>query len=166
MNWEALGAIGDLVGGLAVVVTLGYLALQVRSANVATADANRLARAAGVRELLKAVATDDGLRESINAMDAPSLAFHERYAEAFGVRIDQAQRAEYYCEYFFWLHWGQFASSNEERDLAELRNIANSFYRIPYVRYSWDHSPYVKSLLDPSFVRFIDGVLENEAPES
>jgi hypothetical protein len=30
MNWEALAAIAQIVGSLAVVVTLGYLALQVR----------------------------------------------------------------------------------------------------------------------------------------
>jgi len=30
MNWEAIGAIGDLVGGVAVIATLIYLALQVR----------------------------------------------------------------------------------------------------------------------------------------
>jgi len=30
MNWEAIGAIGDFVGGLAVVLTLIYVAFQVR----------------------------------------------------------------------------------------------------------------------------------------
>ena len=30
MNWEALGAIGELVGAAAVVLTLGYLAVQIR----------------------------------------------------------------------------------------------------------------------------------------
>jgi len=30
MNWEALGAIGEIVGAVAVVLTLGYLALQIR----------------------------------------------------------------------------------------------------------------------------------------
>jgi hypothetical protein len=30
MNWEALGAIGEIVGAVAVVVTLGYLAVQIR----------------------------------------------------------------------------------------------------------------------------------------
>ena len=30
MNWEAAGAIGEIVGGLAVVLTLGYLALQMK----------------------------------------------------------------------------------------------------------------------------------------
>ena len=30
MNWEALGAIGEIVGALAVVLTLGYVAVQIR----------------------------------------------------------------------------------------------------------------------------------------
>ena len=30
MNWEAIGAIGELVGGIAVIATLIYLAIQVR----------------------------------------------------------------------------------------------------------------------------------------
>ena len=30
MNWEALGAIGEIVGAVGVIVTLGYLAVQIR----------------------------------------------------------------------------------------------------------------------------------------
>ena len=30
MNWEAIGAIGELVGAAGVIVTLGYLAIQIR----------------------------------------------------------------------------------------------------------------------------------------
>ncbi len=30
MNWEAIGAIGEVVGGIGVIVTLGYLAVQIR----------------------------------------------------------------------------------------------------------------------------------------
>ncbi len=30
MNWEALGAIGEIVGAAGVIVTLGYLAIQIR----------------------------------------------------------------------------------------------------------------------------------------
>ena len=30
MNWDAIGAIGELVGACAVVLTLGYLAIQIR----------------------------------------------------------------------------------------------------------------------------------------
>ena len=31
MNWEAIGAVGEIVGALAVVLSLVYLALQIRS---------------------------------------------------------------------------------------------------------------------------------------
>jgi hypothetical protein len=30
MNWEALGAIGETIGAIAVILTLGYLAVQIR----------------------------------------------------------------------------------------------------------------------------------------
>ena len=30
MNWDAIGAIGEILGAVAVVATLGYLALQIR----------------------------------------------------------------------------------------------------------------------------------------
>ena len=39
MNWDALGAIGEIVGAAAVVVTLGYLAVQIRQ-NRADAQTN------------------------------------------------------------------------------------------------------------------------------
>ncbi|MFT4562833.1 MAG: hypothetical protein ACI9BW_002580 [Gammaproteobacteria bacterium] len=44
MNWDALGAIGELVGAAAVVLTLGYLAFQIRQSSA-------LARAAAQREI-------------------------------------------------------------------------------------------------------------------
>jgi hypothetical protein len=45
MNWEALGAIGEIVGAIAVVLTLGYLAVQIR-------QNTRSLRAESVRQLL------------------------------------------------------------------------------------------------------------------
>jgi hypothetical protein len=46
MNWEALGAIGEIVGAVAVVVTLGYLAVQIR-------QNTRSLRAAAVQEVVR-----------------------------------------------------------------------------------------------------------------
>ena len=31
MNWEALGAIGEIVGAVGIIITLVYLAVQIRS---------------------------------------------------------------------------------------------------------------------------------------
>ena len=52
MNWDAAGAIGEIIGALAVVVSLAYLATQIRNQNKET-------RLAAVHEILV------GFRESI-----------------------------------------------------------------------------------------------------
>jgi len=36
MNWDAIGAIGEILSAIAVVVTLGYLAIQLKLARVAS----------------------------------------------------------------------------------------------------------------------------------
>lgn len=42
MNWDAIGAVAEAVGGIGVIVTLGYLAVQVRAANrVASAQSRQ-----------------------------------------------------------------------------------------------------------------------------
>ena len=48
MNWDAIGALSEAIGALAVVVTLAYLATQVRYAKITASDSNRLTRASGV----------------------------------------------------------------------------------------------------------------------
>ena len=39
MNWEAIGAVGEILGAAAVVATLAYLARQMRQGSVATTSA-------------------------------------------------------------------------------------------------------------------------------
>lgn len=41
MNWDAIGAIGEIVGAAAVVVTLGYLARQIRQSMAAAKTDSR-----------------------------------------------------------------------------------------------------------------------------
>lgn len=42
MNWDAVGALAELAGAFGVIVTLGYLALQIRRSNVlAVAESRR-----------------------------------------------------------------------------------------------------------------------------
>ena len=41
MNWEAISAIGELIGAAAVVITLGYLAVQIRQSTRTNAAAIR-----------------------------------------------------------------------------------------------------------------------------
>lgn len=63
MNWEAIGAVGELVGGAAVFISLLYLALQIRSSRrsdqiVAAAEA-----ASAVDEWIGQIVRDEDLYE-------------------------------------------------------------------------------------------------------
>ena len=63
MNWEAIGAVGELVGASAVFITLIYLAIQIRNAN----QANRVVTAARIAgaadEWIKQIVQDAELYE-------------------------------------------------------------------------------------------------------
>jgi len=48
MNWEAIGAIGEIIGALAVVISLVYLGLQIRTQNNET-------RISSVHDILEAL---------------------------------------------------------------------------------------------------------------
>ena len=61
MNWDAVGAIGEIVGASAVVISLVYLAFQIRTQN-------RESRASSVHQVI------DGYRSSIGVLHEPEMA--------------------------------------------------------------------------------------------
>ena len=61
MNWEAIGAIGEIIGAAAVVVSLIYLATQIRTQN-------NEARLAATHEILV------GFRESLRVFTSGNTA--------------------------------------------------------------------------------------------
>ena len=61
MNWEAIGAVGEILGAIAVVVTLLYLARQTKASGRATVSASRSASAVAISELDRDVARDPEL---------------------------------------------------------------------------------------------------------
>ena len=61
MNWDEVGAIGQMLGSIAVFLTLGYLAVQVRHARDEVTRSILLTRAEMVRHQSMTLATDVGL---------------------------------------------------------------------------------------------------------
>ena len=59
MNWDAIGAISEGLGALAVFVTLLYLAVQIRDARTEVARSARQNRSHAARELTLALALDE-----------------------------------------------------------------------------------------------------------
>ena len=71
MNWEALGAIAELIGGLGVIATLAYLAIQIR-------QNTRSMRASTYQNILltsietrRTIAQDEGLAKLMVATRRP-----------------------------------------------------------------------------------------------
>ena len=58
MNWDAISAIGEIVGAIAVVVTLLYLAVQMRHSAAATQGARRDTIAQLTTDILVRIASD------------------------------------------------------------------------------------------------------------
>jgi hypothetical protein len=52
MNWDAIGAVGQMLGSIAVFITLGYLAVQVKHARSETRRALSQGRIEGLTNLL------------------------------------------------------------------------------------------------------------------
>ena len=161
MNWEAIGALGEIVGALAVVLTLAYLAIQVRHAKDAAADTNRLERSKGVRDMMLASAADSGLRENLTKGLQLSDYYNE-IASNLNMSSDEAASFDWAMLYWFWLHWGQYASTTKESDVEELRNVISGFYRNPGVRVCWEKSPWARPVLEKDFVNFVDEILAQD----
>lgn len=62
LNWEAIGAIGETVGALGVIATLGYLAFQIRQNNFQLEQSTLAAKAAAQN------ASTEALRENRKAI--------------------------------------------------------------------------------------------------
>jgi len=76
-NFESLGNLGDFIGGIAVVATLVYLAVQVRQNTAALRTARRQAIVAGMREHVR-LALEPGGDSFFRAMETfPDVSLEE-----------------------------------------------------------------------------------------
>ncbi|MFT4562932.1 MAG: hypothetical protein ACI9BW_002683 [Gammaproteobacteria bacterium] len=124
------------------------------SVQATAADANRLTRASGVREIMLVNATNDELRN--NVINAWGLTAHyEKMADAFDIAFDDAARSDFRNNAYSWLHWGQFSSTTDPKDLEKLKNAVRA-YSIPALHYSWGNSVCSPLRLDPDSVKFVD----------
>jgi hypothetical protein len=167
MSWEALGAIGDLVGGVAVVVTLAYLALQVRHARVEMRRAIYVQRQEAARELSLARASNLTLLEDIAAADhafgrAPAP-FVKHMSERAGLTAAAAFRLMW-DEYAWWYFRAQqipfLLDLPQGERIAFERGIRFNYRERPLGAFWYDTQ---KSQLSPDLVEYVDDVLARES---
>ena len=159
MTIQDWGAIGELVGAVAVVVTLVYLATQIRYARLAATDASRQGRAEGVRAMMLVTLNNQAFRQAWGKADPGNEPRLEVLAERLGVSIDEAQLVWHGCCAWTFIHWAQYRSMKTAEDERELENLVRAFYSIPPMAPVWETDPLIRALLDPGFVAWVDRVL-------
>lgn len=153
MNWEALGAIAELVGSFAVVVTIAYLVVQIRqNTRFAKSDAAQRLRI-GANDVLRGIADNaDAVRTYEKGLTDPlTLERHERIRFDLIIlqmlRLQESQYLLYVDGYLSEELW----ESTSYSILFVLRSEGG--------RQSWQRQ---RDHLTKSFKEWIDGKLKQE----
>ena len=155
MNWEAIGAVGEILGAAVVFITLAYLAVQVRYAKIAATDSNRQARTKGVTDMqLAMISNPESMSAFVKANQTEP--YYTAIARDLNLTHEEALQVDSMCLYWFWLHWGQFSSLTLAEDLQGLSQTVGKFYQARSLRYSWENSPYAKALFEDKFINFVE----------
>lgn len=78
MNWEAIGAIGEVLGAIAVFISLSYLALQIKSNTASMEATSRQSVANEFREWIRTFLSVNPEHFSTGLSDYPNMAFQSR----------------------------------------------------------------------------------------
>jgi hypothetical protein len=153
MDWNALGAIGELVGGAAVLVTLIYLAVQVRQSNVA-----------GQRESFRGYVSELNNRLLEPQRDPEFVELFQRANRdwnSISLR-DQAVVSSVYSSYFFACDEAFALRESGDVDPA-LEYVTDqavaSILQLPGLATWWDHGC---TFYSPSFRNHVDQLLASE----
>ena len=73
LNWDAIGAIGEVVGGVAVIATLLYLAVQIRQNARSVRNAASLSVNEGLAEINRRVSNDPEFADLWQILAGPAV---------------------------------------------------------------------------------------------
>jgi hypothetical protein len=164
VNWDAIGAIGQMLGSVAVFVTLAYLSVQVRQAKQEVQRATALDRAATGRELSLARATSDSLcalrikSRIAFGQEKSSIPFVARAID--GRLIEDEAYALYFEELAWWYPRVPAIQYIDHLPAAE-RDVFNELLRRNYGNLEPGRTWYerTKPILNADAVRYVDRVL-------
>ena len=165
MNWEAVGAVAEMIGGIAVLVTLIYLALQLRQNSDLLEQNTRIARQAILRSQTDRyianchfMAGDSGIMGIyLRAMEEPTSVTREEWWR-FGTYMYGMFKD--YEEMFFFASEGKESAhrwADAQKDIV--------FYLSPAGGRKWWHS-HGNKLLSPAFKDFVDDLIGKDENRS
>ncbi len=153
MNWDAIGAIAEIAGALAVVVSIVYLAIQIRSNTQATKASASFDATHSWSEFNNSIlhASDEIIGINLKAYRPDSKASDFTDAEywrlsALHRTIFQSLEGQYYLYKYGYLEPGVWKSRSE---------VARGILEIPLMREWWSHEQH-SSTYSQEFVDAIE----------
>jgi hypothetical protein len=149
MNWDAIGAIGEVVGAVGVIVSLLYLALQIRQNSNVVRSATRQAISTTQVELGFRIAESSDLRASMAKLwglgDPPTAAQDTEIRNLFLYRT-------FWRAYENQCH--QFREGTFDADMwSGYREALRGMFILGDSRQVWEQS---RAAFSPDFARFVD----------
>lgn len=155
MSVQDLGAIGEFVSSIAIVITLIFLAVETRRARDATLQSTRQARQRIRTDLSLALAVNPQLAEVMVKMFSEPDPEIVPTASEFGLSTAEGiQVYNYTIAYFRYLE-DQFFSDLPETDRFSLEGQVKVISSNPYFEKYWEQS---KSMFDPRFQEYVDNL--------
>ncbi len=153
MNWEAIGAVGEILGAFAVVVSLLYLATQIR-------QNSRIVKGSTV--------------QSITQTQQSELRWSGDYGEIFLKMIEEPESLTK-LEAFKLGEWTTAAMMARQNEYIQFRQnlvdehiwhgclgVLKSILSLPWCRNWWDN--FDKSTFTPDFIDLVNSVADQEHP--
>lgn len=142
MNWDALGAVAEMLGAIAVFATLAYLAVQVRQSNIVTREQ------AQYHMLQNQIRYFDSLAEN------PDFARTVYGVDSTDKEVQFRQHEAHVASLLFRWNW-EFLRVQD--GIYAVDSLPVDGYRWQYstigIREHWDDK---KAWLDPKFVEFME----------
>jgi hypothetical protein len=160
MNWDAIGAVGQLLGSLAVFVTLGYLAVQVGQAKEQMRRSVTDGRAATARQLMLTQLTNPPLSDLFEKVSRDHVGI-AALGERIGLTFSEAMAYNVY-QVVWWQYRAQIIAQIDDLPSGE-RAAFDAALRLNYQHWQassiWYKTAKSGGILNPDAVRYVDDLL-------
>ncbi len=145
MNWEAIGAIGEVLGAAGVILTLGYLAFQIRQNNRHLAQEAQRSRSQAIRENMRIMT--ENAEVCMKDSDGEALTSTESF------QLDNIWYGT------LWSFQTSFLQLPRHQIAPGATTFRRLFETMPSMATAWEQH---RDSFDPNFVRFMEENVINE----
>jgi hypothetical protein len=153
MNWDAIGAVGQILGAAAVFISLGYLAVQLKISNVTARHSSQNAFLADYGRMLESLYKDPELVQLLRHTLAHGF---NRLKGAEQQRVHYVMVQNHMLTFNMYL---QMQAGHFDRRIANpLIHYFASICKAPAVREWWEPQ---RGLWDRGYIAYIDSLIND-----